>query len=421
VTTVAYLSNQFPCRVEPYVVDEIRELQRRGVRVIVCSARRVSPKSIDASLRQIQSQTLYLLPPRPKAAAYATYLCIRKARVFADLFKRVILTGGESPVRRAKALLHIWLGVYYALLLEKRGVQHIHVHHGYFGAWIAMVAARLLNVDFSMTLHGSDLLVHRAYLDTKLKNCAFCVTISAFNRARILENYPDVPESKIIVKRMGVEFPRTLAFAQTTPRLGTEDGCEGPMILLSVGRLHAVKNHAFLIKACCKLKTRGRDVICLIVGEGSERPALTQQIERLGLQLNVELLGALPHEWLSHYYQIADIVVLTSLSEGIPLVLMEAMAHQRTVLAPAITGIPELVEHGKTGFLYRPGSLQDFVNQIEEIWESRSQHNGLRRAARQHVLTHYNRSTNLAAFADTFLARVLGKANNQAHENPLLQ
>ena len=68
-------------------------------------------------------------------------------------------------MRRLRALLHTWLGVYYALLMEDYGVGHIHVHHGYFSAWVGMVAARILDIPFSMTLHGSDLLVHAAYLD----------------------------------------------------------------------------------------------------------------------------------------------------------------------------------------------------------------------------------------------------------------
>ena len=83
--------------------------------------------------------------------------------------------------RRLKTLLHTWLGAYYAVLLRDRGVDHIHVHHGYLGSWIAMVAARLLAVDFSLTLHGSDLLLNGAYLDAKLKHCRFCLTISEYN------------------------------------------------------------------------------------------------------------------------------------------------------------------------------------------------------------------------------------------------
>ena len=116
-----------------------------------------------------------------------------------------------------------------------------------------------------------------------------------------------------------------------------------------------------------------------------------------------------------------DVVVLTSRSEGIPLVLMEAMAHGKTVLAPAITGIPELVKHGETGFLYHPGSLGDFVTKIQLIRASPPALPRLRHAARQHVLEHFDREKNLAALADLFVSRITRNVRSQLHENPLLQ
>ena len=410
---VAYLSNQFPSPVEPYVVDEIRELQSRGIEVIPCSARKVSLETLSASQQQIARQTLFLEPVRWKLAAQAAYLCLRQFPRLADLYQRVLFQGRESPLRRAKALLHTWLGVYFALLLQGRHVEHIHIHHGYFGSWIGMVAARMLNVGFSMTLHGSDLLLHDAYLDTKLKHCRFCLTVSAYNRWHMLRRYPGIPHGKVLVQNMGVELLPRSHFSQVEPWQNGD--C---MVLLSVGRLHAVKDHAFLIRACSELKHRGLNFLCMIVGEGPERPPLERLIAQLQLQHQVELLGHLPHDWVSYYYRIADLIVLTSRSEGVPLVLMEAMAEERTVLAPAITGIPELVEHGKTGFLYTPGSLHDFVAQVEAIWRKRSNLTELRCAARAHVYNHYNRDKNLPAFAETFLARIRGE---KPHENPVLQ
>jgi glycosyltransferase involved in cell wall biosynthesis len=112
-----------------------------------------------------------------------------------------------------------------------------------------------------------------------------------------------------------------------------------------------------------------------------------------------------------------DLVVLTSHSEGIPLTLMEAMAHGRTVLAPAITGIPELVINGNTGFLYQPGALEEFVSKIEAIHAVQPALGFVRQKARRHVLEHFNRTTNLAAFASIFPALVAGKP----YENSLLQ
>jgi glycosyltransferase involved in cell wall biosynthesis len=120
-------------------------------------------------------------------------------------------------------------------------------------------------------------------------------------------------------------------------------------------------------------------------------------------------------------YELCDLVVLTSRSEGIPLVLMEAMAHGKIVVAPAITGIPELVKDGETGFLYRAGSLDDLVTRIEVVRNSPSGWAQLRRAARQHVIEHFDRDKNLAALADLIVSRITSHERHDSHENPVLQ
>ena len=409
--TVAYLSNEFPAAVEPYVGQEIQELRRRGVKVIVCSVRR-SRDSVD-SVPVSAGETLYLQPLRVRQVLHAVCLCLRNLMLLGDLLLRVLICGSESPSRRLRALLHTWLGAYYALSLRGRGVSHIHVHHGYFASWVAMVAARLLGIDFSMTLHGSDLLLHAAYLDTKLKNCNFCRTISEFNRRYILKNYPDVDPAKIDVCRLGVEaVSRAIPVMRARPER---------FVMLAVGRLHAVKDHAFLIRACRILKERGFGFLGIIVGEGPERAALQLLIRDLELGSQVQLLGHCCREELDDLYSISDLVVLTSRSEGIPLVLMEAMTRGKVVLAPAITGIPELVIDGKTGFLYPPGSLNDFVAKVEMIRQSQANLLAIRCAARQHVEEHFNRKKNVAAFVDVFLQRLNRKVQCQTDENPVLQ
>jgi colanic acid/amylovoran biosynthesis glycosyltransferase len=415
VLSVAYLANQFPSPVEPYVFEQIGELRRRGVRVIPCSARRLDEEAGENGLKSFASETIYLQPLRLGLLLRACWLCLRKFTVLADLILRILAQGPEPPVRRMRALLHTVLGVCYAIELEGRGVEHIHVHHGYFASWVAMVAARLLGIGYSLTLHGSDLLVHGVYLDTKLKNCDFCVTISEFNRRFILEHYPEVNPAKIIVRRMGVD-----SFCALDPPFQPN---HTPTLLkiLAVGRLHPVKDHAFLLHACYELNARRTDFLCVVAGEGLQRPWLEHLIRNLGLERHVKLVGHLSRERLDACYAFCDLVVLTSRSEGIPLVLMEAMAHGKTVLAPAITGIPELVKDGETGFLYRAGSLEDFVAKIETIHNSHSAVYRLRHAARQHVLEHFDREKNLAALADLLISHITRNEMEKPHENPVLQ
>lgn len=413
--TIAYIANQFPSAVEPYVGQEISELRRRGATVVPCSAQRVDRSRLDCGLQLFASETLYLPALHPRALVRAAGLCLWKLHTLNDLFQRVLLQGRESPARRLRALLHTGLGIYFAALLEGRKVQHIHVHHGYFACWTAMVAARLLGIEFSVTLHGSDLLLRAPYLDTKLKNCRFCLTVSEFNRQYIVEHYPEIPRGRVMLQRLGVHplplIPATIPAEQ-------KSGC---LVMLAVGRLHPVKDHAFLVHACRRLKDRGAEFLCLIAGDGPERGRLQLLIRKLGLQQYVTLLGHVSHSELESYYALANLIVLTSRSEGVPLVLMEAMARGRTVLAPRITGIPELVQHGKTGFLYRPGSLNQFIHQVETIRNSVLTLGPLRQAAHHHVLKHFNRDKNLANFVDRFLTLIHAPEEGQFHENSVLQ
>lgn len=415
---VAYLANQFPAAVEPYVGQEIEALRRRGVEVISGSVRR-SHIETQGPTPSLETEIICLQPICLLVVLKAIWLLIRRWRRIGGLLQRVILQGKESPVRRAKALAHTGLGGCYAVLLKQRKVNHIHVHHGYFGSWIAMVAARLLEVDFSMTLHGSDLLLHPAYLDTKLKHCRFCVTVSQYNRRYILERFPVGPE-KVIVSRLGVDVREAKAAPVDQP-------AGRRFTLVAVGRLHAVKDHVLLVRACARLRDRGIDLECLIAGEGPERKRLESLIAKCRLEQQVTLLGHVPPQQMDSLYRRADVVVLSSASEGIPLVLMEAMAREKIVLAPAITGIPELVIPGKTGFLYEPGSLDDLAARLFSIYALMHREYGLLNrlswichAARWQVLHNFHRKKNLEHFVDRFL-ELAARDWNPPHANHVLQ
>lgn len=355
--TVAYLANQFPVAVEPYVGEEIAELRLLGVRVITGTVTRAKREE---KLRQ--DPDVAVRPVGVLVLVRAVWLCFWHWNRIADLVARVLFRGPESPIRRVKALLHTLLGACYAVRLQTQGVEHIHVHHGYSASWIAMVAARLLDLNFSVTLHGSDLLLHRAYLDVKLQNCKFCLTVSEYNRRFIATHYPAIDPPKVFVARLGVHVPEA-----EIPKSPARCNRAEPVHLLAVGRLHAVKDHAFLVRACDYLRSQDLDFRCEIAGEGPERRRLESLIRELGLEKWVKLMGHIPPEQTDSLYRRTDLVVLTSYSEGIPLVLMEAMARGNLVLAPEITGIPELVIAGKTGFLYEPGSMWDFLEKVMEI------------------------------------------------------
>jgi colanic acid/amylovoran biosynthesis glycosyltransferase len=243
----------------------------------------------------------------------------------------------------------------------------------------------------------------------KLQNCRFCVTVSEYNRRQIRKYFPAIELGKIIVSRLGVDVPE---HAESCQWVGL--GGRRTFTLLAVGRLHAVKDHAFLVRACARLNDRGLDFECLIAGEGPERERLELLIRNNGLQHRLTLLGHVARLQMDALYRRADVVLLTSRSEGIPLVLMEAMMRGRIVLAPAITGLPEIIIPGKTGFLYAPGELKDFVARILLLEKQMRGEDGsavgrldwVRHAARVQVQHNFSRRKNLSHFGDRFLQLV---------------
>lgn len=414
MTTIAYIANQFPSPLEPYVIDEITELRRRGAKVICCSGKRVSPNDLSLVERAFWKETRFFQPLSDDDLVRAVRLLGSDRDNLWQLLGPLLWERGASPARRVRAMGHTVMGAALAEQLDPLHVEHIHAHHGYFASWMALTAARLLGIGFSFTLHGSDLLQRADLLSAKLRACHFCVTISDFNRQHILRNYPSTPPEKIIVQRLGVDrvlpWPTPVSAAETDHRR---------FCLLSVGRLHRVKDHDFLIRACAVLRDHGLDFLCWIVGEGLERESLENQIHELGLAGRVYLVGQVPRTELPGYYRYADLVVMTSKSEGIPVVLMEAMAHEKLVLAPAITGIPELVDHQRTGFLYQSGSLPDFVSAVSWIHDHKESLAGIQHAAAASIAASFNRQRNLRAFAEQFLARI--PQSESDHANPVLQ
>jgi colanic acid/amylovoran biosynthesis glycosyltransferase len=409
---IAYLTNSFPEPAEAYVWDEICQLRNRGRAVMPCSFRRPAQGSLKPD--RPASETFYVFPLQAQLALGACWMCISRLNLILDLLGRII-RGPEPVPRRLRTLFHTWLGAYLAAALCKKQIGHIHVHHGYFSSWVGMVAARFLDATFSMTLHGSDLLVRADYLDIKLKHCRFCITISEFNREYIRQRYPAINASKILLHRLGVD----LDFWRPLPNPVSR----ASLFILSVGRLHAVKNHAFLIRACHALKGAGVRFRCRIAGDGEERRRLQDLIHNLCLENEVELRGHVPRERLPELYRQADVVVLTSHSEGIPQTLMEAMATERVVLAPEITGLPELIADQGTGFLYQPDSMPDFLAKLALIAAADPSLTRIRHEARRHVESHFNHTRNLELWADDFLRLVEGVADKKevGHANHVLQ
>lgn len=308
-----------------------------------------------------------------------------------------------SPVIYFKALLRAFLleeklktsiaHLTGALLLKRRypEVTWVHSHFTYGATAIAFWFKYLTNTPYSMTLHGADLTFDKVPdLALKLKSANKIVSISQFNVRYLKRYFPSVNLEHCQVIPLGV--PRNLAVTLRSSQH------QRPLEILSVGRLSVHKAQHLLVEACRLLQKRGCRFNCTIIGEGPERKALTELIELHSLTGHVQLVGAKFHPEVLASYTKADVFVLSSITEGMPLVLMEAMQNGVLVIAPDIAGIPELLDGGKAGMLIPANDAQALSAAIEKAAVDSS----VTVAMQQHAIVHIQQSFDLDKNTRTF-------------------
>lgn len=291
---------------------------------------------------------------------------------------------------------------YLARRLPTRGVTHVHAHFANHATTVAYVVRRLSGIPFSFTAHGSDIQVDQHMLAEKVSEASYVLTISEYNRRFLLETCDPQHASRIQVLRCGVD---TRVFQHNRKPV---DGDEKIFRVVCVGTLYPVKGQAVLLRACKQLLDEGVPVECQLVGDGPDREMLVALAQELEVDGAVKFLGQQPRSQVATLLRDADVLVAPSVPtkcgrrEGIPVVLMEAMASGIPVVASNISGIPELVKHGQTGLLVEPddaGGLADSIRQLAKDDDLRSR---LSRSGRLLVEQEYDLRVNAATVADYF-------------------
>lgn len=308
-----------------------------------------------------------------------------------DWFKIVRLIFYEKEIRnrrdRLRLLKHFVAAGYYYTRLKDEGISHIHAHNLTGTASIALFLSRYLNIPFSFTLHGSEIYIDPLMLGTKLRLCKKAVTISEYNKNYLLNKYGDDFNDKIHVIHCGID-----------PELFTPLSREksGRPIVLSVGRLVAVKGFHYLLEACRLLKDNGAFFTCFIVGDGEEKDTLICESAALGIEDVVIFLGAQKNERVMQLLQEASIFVLPSIitddgtREGIPVSLMEAMAMELPVVSTRLVGIPELIEDRKEGLLVEQKNPDELALAIESLLKDGNAREEMGKQARLKVMREFN-------------------------------
>jgi glycosyltransferase involved in cell wall biosynthesis len=276
-------------------------------------------------------------------------------------------------------------GITLAREMQERGLQHVHVHMANNGAAVALLAAAFdRRLSYSLSIHGSAefFQVYLWRLQDKVEGATFVRCISHFCRSQVMAWTDPSAWVRFHIVHCAVDA------AVFRKRVGGPD-TTGPLRLLTVGRLDAIKGYPLLLEACRKLQDQGIEWELNMVGAGKLRPYLERSVRDLGLEAHVTLSGAVGQDDIHRHFERADVMVISSFMEGVPVVLMEAMAKEMAVVATRVGGIPELVDDGISGLLVAPGSVDALTAALAQMARNRASLASMGRAGRRKIVAEY--------------------------------
>jgi glycosyltransferase involved in cell wall biosynthesis len=385
---VGYLVSQYPAVTHTFILREIRILRSLGWDIRVVSIRQPDrrPEAMSTEEAEEYRVTSFVLGSGvfQIAAMHVATFFGRPLRYLATFLYAVRLAGWDLRA----ALQHIFYfmeAVVAGRRLRTQGVEHAHTH---FASTVILLVSRLFPITFSVTIHGPDEFndTEAFHMAEKVAAANLVATISQFASSQVMRASDPRYWHKIRSLPLGVD-PEVFAPRPVPP--GFEIVC--------VGRLAPVKAHLVLVAAIARLVAEGRkDLQLVLVGDGPSRSAIEKEIARLNLTGYVRLEGAQNHDRVLEYYRHASVFALASFAEGVPVVLMEAMAMEVPCVATWITGIPELIRNEIDGLLVPPADEAAIASAIARLMDDRELAARLGRSGRLRVLECYALAKNVS-------------------------
>jgi glycosyltransferase involved in cell wall biosynthesis len=359
--SIAYLINQYPTVSHSFIRREILALERGGVDVLRVAVRGWIDKTASSADADERLRTRYLLQGGGVPLLYATVACLARRPL---RFARALLSALRFSRGSLRPLpLHLAYLAEACLLrrwLMQAGCSHVHAHFGTNAAEVAYLCHRLGGPGFSFTVHGPEEFDMPAalHIAEKVRKARFVVAISSFGRSQLLRwiGAADWPKIRVVHCGLDSEFS---AQPLTTPPRTPQFVC--------VGRLCEQKGQLLLLRAVHRLREQGTRVQLVLAGDGEMRRNVEALIAELGIADQVRITGWIGGPTVRQEILEARALVLPSFAEGLPVVLMEAMALGRPVITTYIAGIPELVTQGETGWLIPAGDVQALAEAMREV------------------------------------------------------
>ncbi len=395
---IAYVAKVFPRTSETFVINEVRALEALGEHPVVFSLHRNPAPVTHAILRDLAA---------PVEIVEETVVDDAEVRKATERLARLLdIAEAERPALLPRK--YVRLGLALTSLAGRHGVGHLHAHFASRAGHVALLAAQLGGIGFSMTAHAKDIYhrdVDRDVLAWKIRRARFVVTVTDYNRRHLLELMAceETEAAGIVRLYNGVDLER---FSPNQPP-PAEVPRKLPRIV-SIGRLVEKKGFDVLIEACAMLRDRGLAFHCDIVGGGDLESSLRDLVARRGLGDVVTLCGSVSTEQVTERLRQASLVALPCVvgSDGnvdaLPTALLEGMACGLPLVSTRLSGIPEIVVDGENGLLVEPGDIGGLAGAIAQILADPARAEAMGRAGRRRAEAHFDLRRNVAELAAMF-------------------
>lgn len=359
---IAYLTGEYPRATDTFIQREVAALRALGVDVLTCSIRRTDAvHDVGEEQRRERAKTFYVLTAalRPWNFVLSHLNALRLPRRWfsaLSLARKTCAPGTRATIRQ---IFYFTEAAVLTRELQKRGVGHLHCHSADSSGSVAMLAGEMSGIPFSITMHGPGIFFEpmRWRIDEKIARARFIACISHFCRSQAMLFSNQVHWHKLRLVHCGV-IPENYD--------GGSRNIDGKQVLF-VGRLDAVKGVPLLLQAFAHARIRHPDARLTLVGDGPARPALEAQAAQLGVDDAVTFTGYRAEAEVAGMLAQSNVLVLPSFAEGVPVVLMEAMASHLPVIASQVGGVPELVQDGVSGFVIPAGDLSTLISRLDML------------------------------------------------------
>lgn len=381
---IAYFINQYPKVSHSFIRREILALERQGFMVSRIALRGWQDKVVDIEDIREQAKTRYVLKKGLLGLILATLACMRSPRRFFKALKYATKLSLGSDRSLPYHFIYFAEACQLVQWVNAGSVEHIHAHFGTNSAEVAMLASVLGNIPYSFTVHGPEEFdkPQALKLGAKIAKAKFVVAISQYGCSQLYRwaSFNDWPKVKVV--HCGLEpafFQVPEQPIPTSPRL------------LCIGRLCEQKGQLLLVEAARRLKEKGVQFHLTLAGDGEMRSDIEALIDQHKLQEHISITGWISSNQVQQYLLDSQIMVLPSFAEGLPVVIMEAMALKRPVISTYVAGIPELVVPGETGWLCPAGDIDALVEAMQKaLTASRQELQAMGEQGYQRVLNQHH-------------------------------